>query len=632
MSDFCLPLGGLLSSLAPTQTTAPRIHDGAARPSDGMPSYTDGSYNHNRDLILKVHTDKAYHSCKRYSNDCFIFVLDDKTVKTTKIEPCVQNDEHVASPGNRLYGICVQQARKLSVPVRTVSNALSSSADMEDIQRALDVCSTDRDEDEIDSPRFFAFESKVCFTILSRFPLFDFFFEIIQQIIHLDEEDRWKESMTGRKRTNKEGYIPSGLLNEVIGRLIKLPAPHYGASLSFNVRLGRSMTVHGLRLSPSSHAKIVLNGAEMAQTATPSGPGTDWEHHHMSGVWSLSVLLSPVALPVELLVRLLGLMLCEAKLVILGTDLCLVSAIIMGLQTLIMPLEWVAPAISILPLKLTEFVECPVPLLAVLIVEPTEMKTFCPPQTSRSVANSPCANSSKRPSRSFHFSPVKVEIPDSTGQREAAGSSASLQSACLRAAKLLKRCGENMSNRDGGEEGMLSAVLDSDERELFLCGRYTSDMSRELVMPCAQLLVDRIKACLSESESYPQRYSSSEKTYHGKVEKMAQGEEEKRIISKVRSIVTDHIRWVISLCIGGDANQRVADAEFKSTSTNLRHACPASAAHASTFDEVMSVAMDDCNISDGPGECISTSSFSSIGYFDAYVLLLYLLTIYFRSL
>lgn len=611
VADFCLPLGGLLSSLGPTQTTSPGIHDAAHRFSDGMPSYADSSYNHNRDLILKVHTDKAYHSYKRYSNDCFVFVLDDKTVKTTKNEPCVENDEHVASPGSRLYGICVQQARKLSVPVCTIANALSSSADMDDIQRALDVCSTDRDD--VESPRSFAFESKVCFTIISRFPLFDFFFEIIQQVIHLDEEDRWKEAMTGRRRKNTESYVPIGLLNEVIGRLIKVRAPHYGASISFNVRLGRSMTVNGHRFSPSAHSKVSMDGGEMAPTVTSSEPGTDCEHHHMSAVWSLSVLLSPVALSVELLVRVLGLMLCEAKLVILGADLCLVSAIIMGLQTLIQPLEWVAPAISILPSKLTEFVECPVPLLAGLIVKPTGTKTFCPApiQMSRSVANSPCAASSNQPSKSFHFSPVKVEIPDSMGQREASGSSTTLQAACLRASKLLKRCGETMNSRDGSEPGMLSAVLDTDEKELFLCGRCTPEMSRELVMPCAQLLVDRIKACLSESASGPQRHSSSEKTYHGKVEKMAQGEEEKRIISKVRSIIADHIRWVISLCIGGDVDRRVADAELKFTSINLQRACAARAAHASTFEEVMSVAMDECN--GEPGEkIISRCSFDII--------------------
>ena len=38
----------------------------------------------------------------------------------------------------------------------------------------------------------------------------------------------------------------------------------------------------------------------------------------MTASWSLEVLLSPLALSVELLVRVLGLLLCEAKIVVIG--------------------------------------------------------------------------------------------------------------------------------------------------------------------------------------------------------------------------------------------------------------------------------------------------------------------------
>ena len=46
---------------------------------------------------------------------------------------------------------------------------------------------------------------------------------------------------------------------------------------------------------------------------------------------------------------------------------------------------------------------------------------------------------------------------------------------------------DGMDGLGCSEEGMLSAVLDVDEKELFLCGRYSADVSREqLVMPGAQ--------------------------------------------------------------------------------------------------------------------------------------------------
>ena len=47
-----------------------------------------------------------------------------------------------------------------------------------------------------------------------------------------------------------------------------------------------------------------------------------------------------------------------------GSGLRRVSSAVMGLQALLRPLEWVAPAISVLPRRLEEFVESPVPLLA----------------------------------------------------------------------------------------------------------------------------------------------------------------------------------------------------------------------------------------------------------------------------
>ena len=93
----------------------------------------------------------------------------------------------------------------------------------------------------------------------------------------------------------------------------------------------------------------------------------------------------------------LGLLLCEAKVIVVGNSdlgvsagnnegsndrgahdegahergayesglgLRRVSSAVMGLQALLRPLEWVSPAISVLPRRLEEFVESPVPLLA----------------------------------------------------------------------------------------------------------------------------------------------------------------------------------------------------------------------------------------------------------------------------
>jgi DENN (AEX-3) domain len=115
---------------------------------------------------------------------------------------------------------------------------------------------------------------------------------------------------------------------------------------------------------------------------------------------------------------------------LVGSDVCLVSAAVMGLQSLLRPLEWVAPAISILPHKLVEFLECPVPLMAGLVVESIEPQTESLPNMSSSTT--------------FYFSPT--ELKSVSGLRNLSGKGVrccpgTLQAASLRAARLLLRCG-----------------------------------------------------------------------------------------------------------------------------------------------------------------------------------------------
>lgn len=117
----------------------------------------------------------------------------------------------------------------------------------------------------------------------------------------------------------------------------------------------------------------------------------------------------------------------------LGSDLCLVSAAIMGLQSLMHPLEWVAPAISILPHKLAEFLECPVPLLAGLVVDALEPQL----QSLRNM-------SSSNTSTSFYFSSKELQSEFNVGDIDTGGvkcSPGTLKAASLRAAKLLIQCG-----------------------------------------------------------------------------------------------------------------------------------------------------------------------------------------------
>ena len=77
---------------------------------------------------------------------------------------------------------------------------------------------------------------------------------------------------------------------------------------------------------------LAVTGAEQGAITQPAPPKTlslplplplmqsELEYRWMTASWSLEVLLSPMALSVELLVRVLGLLLCEAKVVVIGED------------------------------------------------------------------------------------------------------------------------------------------------------------------------------------------------------------------------------------------------------------------------------------------------------------------------
>ena len=84
-----------------------------------------------------------------------------------------------------------------------------------------------------------------------------------------------------------------------------------------------------------------------------------------SSAWALPTLLYWI--PVETLVWTIGLVLCEAKVIVVGSEPGMVSCAVLGLLSLIRPLLWLAPLIPMLPVKHIDFVESPVPILAGLI-------------------------------------------------------------------------------------------------------------------------------------------------------------------------------------------------------------------------------------------------------------------------
>ena len=191
------------------------------------------------------------HTSKEYTSDCFVFVLDDKTIppdavhcnsssSSSSSSSCSSSTETDAQhPGKRLYGICVQQMRQITVPFDHTIDPSSPSTDTDDKE-----CS-----DTKNVPSCMEFESKVCFAFVTHYPFIQFFFQVIHEILAADSASRMivenekenknknkNEEEGGNERERKRGrslmfsdnYIPRALLDEMLSRLSGLRAPSYG--------------------------------------------------------------------------------------------------------------------------------------------------------------------------------------------------------------------------------------------------------------------------------------------------------------------------------------------------------------------------------------------------------------------
>jgi hypothetical protein len=202
-----------------------------------------------------------------------VFTLDDRLTGADL-------NEEAGATGGRLYGICVLHSRLLT----SCSEGGGSSNDTGAVE----------------------FESLVCYAFLTRFPLFDFFFQVIFDIITVERLQRMEKLVSGAPSNDPEGhhlvqqgawhrdrkvyeYLPRELLLEVLSRLTALPPPKYSENIHFQVSPGVG-AIDRIRWPP---------------------PVNVLEHHCNSAEWALPTLLS--WMPPELILWGIGLLLCEVK-------------------------------------------------------------------------------------------------------------------------------------------------------------------------------------------------------------------------------------------------------------------------------------------------------------------------------
>lgn len=271
------------------------------------------------------------------SSRCFIFMLEDRTVSSA-----VGYEDDSAA---RLYGICVIHHRLVCSQKTTVNGG-----------------------------PIFEFVTPVCYCFITRFPLFDFFFQVIWSMIsgerifrmqgvqdHPDDEAYDRKSYT---------YVPEKTLSEILFALAKTKPPMFSERVVFSLPSASTVIEH-IRLTP---------------------PGDMTEHDYNASSWALPCLLD--WLSPQILTWAIGLLLCEVKVIVIGHEPGMVSCAVMSLMSLLKPLTWVAPLIPILPLKHIDFIEAPVPIIAGVVLHGEAFSmTAVTPQHSHTDASDPLSPS-----------------------------------------------------------------------------------------------------------------------------------------------------------------------------------------------------------------------------------------------
>jgi hypothetical protein len=209
--------------------------------------------------------------------------------------------------------------------------------------------------------------AQCCICLLTPYPFFNLFFKVLYGIAVLWDVKRCQNSERSASRlsigsvtdtdqdddTNDSFVQPLGLqdfiahFHEVMGRLRDMRFPHMGG-------WSRMM------LSP-----------DITQLSfhRPHSEDPEQERRVLLLEYAAPVLFG--LLSVDQVLFLLGCLCCERKVLLVSDHVNYVSACVLALTTLLSPLQWAGPVITVLPPRLEELLEAPVPLIAGRVSTPT---------------------------------------------------------------------------------------------------------------------------------------------------------------------------------------------------------------------------------------------------------------------
>ena len=288
-------------------------------------------------------------SQSKRSGRCFVFMLEDKSIQHD--DSMTEREMEERGLGNdKLYGVCVIHSRLMSKKGHGASSSSSSTNVNNNYNDESHNEHMDNIEENGDGSPTIHFEADVCYAFITRYPLFEFLFQILFDILSVERVARMEMVATLSAndphcdRHNYE-YIPSEMLRSILSIFSTYSAP------KFDERIMAQISHH-------------IAAREWIRGMPPS---SDYEERHINfAAWSLPVVFE--WLPVEIIVWALSLLMCEAKLLVVGSEAGIVTSTILGLMTMLHPLKWVAPFIPLLPIKHIDFIESPVPIVAGIVI------------------------------------------------------------------------------------------------------------------------------------------------------------------------------------------------------------------------------------------------------------------------
>ncbi|KDO22452.1 hypothetical protein SPRG_12733 [Saprolegnia parasitica CBS 223.65] len=163
-----------------------------------------------------------------------------------------------------------------------------------------------------------------CFCLVSVHPFFSLFFKVLHGIVALCNVQRGA----------------ADVFEDVLARLYATPVPSMGGWSCFRLEASYPLlTFH------RPHTKDVAS-----------------QHRQFVLEWTSPWLFSKVSLDHLLVV--LGLLSCESKVLVLGADPTVVTSCVLALAALLSPLQWAGALLTLIPARLDELLEAPVPVLA----------------------------------------------------------------------------------------------------------------------------------------------------------------------------------------------------------------------------------------------------------------------------